>query len=235
MLDIHSLVVDYDDFKIIVESLIFEPGLHVLIGENGSGKSSVLTGVTGFNTKSIKKRELYVDNHKLSSTAEYISYLPQHNVPFQINVEDFVGLSTEKKISGEQFIGILNDYDLIHYRNHSIENLSGGEFKRALLAQIELEDKPIIMLDEIEQGLDVNYQHIILSRLKELAKNKVVILAMHDLSLAMTYADSISGMKKGTLTAAKVPNHQVTEEMLSHIFSREMKVIRQGNKVAVLS
>lgn len=235
MLDIRSLVVDYDGFKITVENLIFEPGLHVLIGENGSGKSSVLTGVTGFNTKSIKKRELYLYHHKLSSTAEYISYLPQNNVPFQITVEDFVGLSTEKKVSGEQIFEVLNDYDLTRYRNHSIESLSGGEFKRALLAQIELEDKTIIMLDEIEQGLDVNYQHVILSRLKALAKNKVVILAMHDLSLAMTYADTISGMKKGTLTAAKVPNHQVTEEILTHIFSREMQIIRQGDKVAVLS
>lgn len=235
MLDIRSLKIDYDGFDVEVDHLTFTKGLHVLIGENGSGKSSVLTGITGFNSKFIKARSLYFDNTMLNSTAEYISYLPQQNVPFQINVLDFISLTTEKKVSSEIIDETLAVYDLAKFKHHSIESLSGGEFKRACTAQIELEDQPILMLDEIEQGLDVNYQHLILSRLKDLAKDKIIILAMHDLSLAMTYADTITGMKNGTIAEAIVPNHQVTEDLLSHIFSREMTVIKEGSRVAVLS
>lgn len=234
-LTIKHLKIKRASFDVEVENVQYSRGLHVLLGANGSGKSSILTGLTGYDSHSIKDRELYFKGQKLDSTEEIISYLPQHNPSFQISVHEFINLTTNRQHYKIDIDEYLKHYKLEQDKDRSVDTLSGGEFKRALAAQIEMEDKPVIMMDEIEQGLDVNYQHLILSRLKKLSNTKIVILAMHDLSLAMTYADTVTTIKKGTVVNAKVPNNDVTSEMLSNIFSREISLVRQDERVAIFT
>lgn len=235
MLQIEKLKIDYGNFKINIENLALDNGLHVLIGENGSGKSSVLTSIVGYNTPSITERALIIENMSVDRTADYISYLPQQNMPFQITVNDFIQMTAQRKPTPKEVNITLNYFKLNEYKDTPVEILSGGEFKRALSAQIHLENKKIILLDEIEQGLDVNYQHLIMGWLKELSQHKVVLLAMHDLNLAFNYADTITCMKKGALTEVKVPLNQVTPAMLSSTFSRKMDIVDYRGKKFVTS
>lgn len=235
MLNIKKLGINYGTFSAAVNDLTFGQGIHVLVGENGSGKSSILTGITGYNTQNITERTLKINGENIDRTAEYISYLPQQNVPFQITVEDFISMTAKKKVSKKDVEQALYDFNLTHLKNASAESLSGGEYKRALCAQVHLEDKPVMMFDEIEQGLDINYQHLVMDWLKNLSKDKVIIMAMHDLNLALLYADSVTCMKKGTLTEVKVPAEQVNETMLSNTFSREMKIINYECKLIAIS
>lgn len=234
MLSVDKLSIDYGQFSVHADNLTFENGLHVLIGENGSGKSSVLTGITGYNTPSIKGRTLAFNHTPIDRTADYISYLPQQNVPFQITVEDFIKMTAAKRPSQKETDRVLRDFKLEDFRHVSADSLSGGEFKRALCAQIHFEDKPVLMFDEVEQGLDINYQHLVMTWLKKLSSGRIVIMAMHDLNLALSYADTVTSMKRGTLTEVKVPAAEVTEKMLSDTFSREMKIIHyEGNIIAL--
>ena len=93
-------------------------------------------------------------------------------------------------------------------------------------------DELVIWL--IEQGLDINYQHLVMTWLKRLSSSRGIIMAMHDLNLALNYADTVTCMKRGTLTEVKVPAAEVTEKMLSDTFSREMKIIHyEGNIIAL--
>ena len=235
MLHIKNLGIYYGGFSAAVNDVEFGPGIHVLLGENGSGKSSVLTGITGYNTPVITERELEFNHMTLDRTADYISYLPQQNIPFQITVEDFVQMTALSRLSEKDITGALKEFGLEQFRNTPADNLSGGEFKRALCAQLHLEDKPVMMFDEIEQGLDINYQHLVMTWLKRLSSEKVIIMAMHDLNLALGYADTITCMKKGTLTEVKVPVREINERMLSETFSREMKLIHHGGKLLAFS
>ena len=234
MLSVDKLSIDYGQFSIHDDNLTFENGLHVLIGENGSGKSSLLTGIIGYNTKDIKARKLAFNHTPIDRTADYISYLPQQNIPFQITVEDFIKMTARRRPSQNETDKVLQDFKLEGLRNASADSLSGGEFKRALCAQIHFEDKPVLLCDEIEQGLDINYQHLVMTWLKKLSSCRIVIMAMHDLNLALNYADTVTCMKRGTLTEVKVPAAEVTEKMLSDTFSREMKIIHyEGNIIAL--
>lgn len=235
MLHLEKLTIDYGNFKADVRDITLNNGIHVLLGENGSGKSSILTGIVGYNTPSITARKININNQPVDKTADYISYLPQQNMPFQITVLDFIQLTATKRLEQKEIDAVLAHFMLADYKNTLIDMLSGGEFKRALCAQIHLEDKPVLMFDEIEQGLDVNYQHLIMSWLKDLSKDKVIILAMHDLNLALLYADTVTCMKKGTLTEVKVPLEQVTSNMLSGTFSREMDIVDYRGKKIVIS
>lgn len=234
MLSVDKISIDYGQFSIHADNLTFENGLHVLIGENGSGKSSLLTGIIGYNTKDIKARKLAFNHTPIDRTADYISYLPQQNIPFQITVEDFIKMTARRRPSQNETDKVLQDFKLEGLRNASADSLSGGEFKRALCAQIHFEDKPVLLCDEIEQGLDINYQHLVMTWLKKLSSCRIVIMAMHDLNLALSYADTVTSMKRGTLTEVKVPAAEVTEKMLSDTFSREMKIIHyEGNIIAL--
>ena len=234
MLSVDKLSIDYGQFSIHADNLTFENGLHVLIGENGSGKSSLLTGIIGYNTKDIKARKLAFNHTPIDRTADYISYLPQQNISFQITVEDFIKMTARRRPSQNETDKVLQDFKLEGLRNASADSLSGGEFKRALCAQIHFEDKPVLLCDEIEQGLDINYQHLVMTWLKKLSSCRIVIMAMHDLNLALNYADTVTCMKRGTLTEVKVPAAEVTEKMLSDTFSREMKIIHyEGNIIAL--
>lgn len=234
MLSVDKVSIDYGQFSIHADNITFENGLHVLIGENGSGKSSLLTGIIGYNTKDIKARKLAFNHTPIDRTADYISYLPQQNIPFQITVEDFIKMTARRRPSQNETDKVLQDFKLEGLRNASADSLSGGEFKRALCAQIHFEDKPVLMFDEVEQGLDINYQHLVMTWLKKLSSCRIVIMAMHDLNLALNYADTVTCMKRGTLTEVKVPAAEVTEKMLSDTFSREMKIIHyEGNIIAL--
>lgn len=234
MLSVDKVSIDYGQFSIHADNITFENGLHVLIGENGSGKSSLLTGIIGYNTKDIKARKLAFNHTPIDRTADYISYLPQQNIPFQITVEDFIKMTARRRPSQNETDKVLQDFKLEGLRNASADSLSGGEFKRALCAQIHFEDKPVLLCDEIEQGLDINYQHLVMTWLKKLSSCRIVIMAMHDLNLALSYADTVTSMKRGTLTEVKVPAAEVTEKMLSDTFSREMKIIHyEGNIIAL--
>lgn len=207
----------------------------MLLGENGSGKSSVLTGITGYNSPVIIERQLEINNVPVEKTADYISYLPQQNVPFQTTVEDFIKMTANCQPSQKDIQQTLQKFRLEEFGLSSVDSLSGGEFKRALCAQIHLENKPVMMFDEIEQGLDINYQHLVMTWLKDLSQDKVVIMAMHDLNLALRYADTVTCMKTGTLTEVKVPVTEVNERMLVDTFSREMKIIHYDGKVIAIS
>ena len=234
-LSIKALTVNYGSFTASAENLNLTHGIHVLIGENGSGKSSVLTGITGYNAQNITARALEINNQPVDKTADYISYLPQQNIPFQITVEDFIVMTAPGKPSQKEVEKVLKKFKLESLKDASADQLSGGEYKRALCAQIHFENKEILMFDEVEQGLDVNYQHLILRWLKELSQTKIIIMGMHDLNLALSYADTITCMKKGTLTAVKVPLELVDDDMMSAAFSREMKVINYEGKRIVIS
>ena len=235
MLSVDKLSINYGQFSVYADNLTFENGLHVLIGENGSGKSSLLTGIIGYNTKDIKARKLAFNHTPIDRTAEYISYLPQQNVPFQITVEDFIKMTARRRPSQKETDKVLQDFKLEGLRHASADSLSGGEFKRALCAQIHFEDKPVLLFDEIEQGLDINYQHLVMTWLKKLSSSRGIIMAMHDLNLALNYADTVTCMKKGTLTEVKVPAAEVTEKMLSDTFSREMKILHYEGKIIAFS
>ncbi|MGO1922619.1 MAG: ATP-binding cassette domain-containing protein [Jeotgalicoccus sp.] len=235
MLHIKKLCINYGSFSADVKNIEFGPGIHVLLGENGSGKSSVLTGITGYNMSVITERELEVNNTPIDKTADYISYLPQQNVPFQITVEDFIKMTADSRPAQKDVRQTLQKFGLEKFRLSSADSLSGGEFKRALCAQVHLEGKSVMMFDEIEQGLDINYQHLVMAWLKDLSRDKVIIMAMHDLNLALRYADTVTCMKKGTLTEVKVPVTEVNERMLADTFSREMKIIHFEGKVIAVS
>ncbi|GAB3058059.1 ATP-binding cassette domain-containing protein [Salinicoccus sesuvii] len=231
MLKIEQLRIAYEKFGVEIEGATFSGGLNIVLGPNGGGKSTLMRGIIGYDEPGIKVRRIYWDDDPLNGVQDTISYLPQENPRFKISVADYLTMTSER-VSGSAYSAAVERFDISHLTNQSIENLSGGEFKRVQCAQLSIEEKPVIMIDEIEQGLDLKYQHEMMQWLRREAPFRTIITSMHDASLALTYADTITLVRGGRITGPMSPS-AVTSEMLSVCYDLPLEVERRSGSALV--
>jgi len=111
--------------------------------------------------------------------------------------------------------------------------LSGGEkqrvqFARALAQLWEAPERGsrYLLLDEPISSLDIHYQHQFLQIAKRLTEEKIVLVAvLHDINLAIQYADNILFMKEGKLVAKGRPAEVITAGLIKEVFNIPVAII----------
>ena len=85
-----------------------------------------------------------------------------------------------------------------------VNTLSGGQRQRAFIAMVLAQDTDVILMDEPVNHLDMKYQYAVLSLVRELTDRhgKTVIVVLHDLNLASTFADDVIMLKAGRVLAS---------------------------------
>lgn len=229
MLKINQLHIQLPNMSIELSNKTFEPGLHIIIGPNGAGKTTLLHGIIGYS-ELIKSRDVHYNQQQLVNTSEIISFIPQENPKFGINVSDYLHLTAQMNDADAS----IERFNLAPYLNQPITTLSGGEFKRVICAQVHHENKPVIIADEIEAHLDINQKYMVMDWLKEEAKTKTVIASVHDLSLAMTYADTVILMKSGEIVHHSEDKTKLSSEALSQAFDTVLKIVEvEGSTIVI--
>ena len=206
--------------------------LIALIGPNGCGKSTLLKTLCGIISPSSGRIILNENNLRDLSPkarARQISYLAQSREAMpSMTVEEVVRLGRAPyrgglgKISpeGEDAItSALTRAQLNNYTSRRFDSLSGGEQARVLLARALTVEAPILLADEPIAALDPFYQLSMMQILKaEATSGKTVITALHDLSLAAQFSDSIWMMHQGNIIAEGTPNDVLNAENLKTVF-----------------
>lgn len=186
-----------------------------LVGPNGSGKSTLIRGMGGWmpHTAGSVKVASGESIYQMSpgSRAGLISVLPQSpEKPESMTVEDFVDLGHFHQ-SGfgyqtgsafqENLAETLNQFNLSEVSHHALANLSGGEYQRARLAQMDMAGADIYLMDEPASFLDWDYQSFLYSycRYKAEQGGKSIVMAVHDLNMASSVCDDICLMHQGTI------------------------------------
>jgi len=179
-----------DDCQLNIE----KGGFYALTGDNGSGKSTLMKTIIGELSPTSGN---IVRNFKEGQ----LSYLPQKsqlNTDFPMSVHQAVmtGLWLRfggfNKIKAEHLTDIeqtLEEVGLLHLKNASINQLSGGELQRVLFARMLVQKAPLLLLDEPLAAIDQNTQNILLSILK--AKHEqgtTIVITLHDVELVKQYA-----------------------------------------------
>ncbi|MDF2832246.1 ABC transporter ATP-binding protein [Chryseobacterium indoltheticum] len=186
----------------------------LLIGNNGVGKTTLiksilhqnplLNGEISINNKNVK-------NLSVKEIAENIAIVfSKAIIPQNYTVEDLISLGKYiyypfyfelKKEDREEVSNIIEELDLVEYKNTPLKNLSDGNLQKAFIGRALTQNSPIIILDEPTTHLDEKNKIIILKTLRKLAKeqNKLILFSSHDWRLAKEFADKIWYVKNQEL------------------------------------
>ena len=212
MLECRDLSCGYEK-KIILSdiNLKFAPGgVIALLGVNGSGKSTLLRTL-GRLSKPLKGGIFLDDNlieyYKPRAFARKVAFLPQFREAPALSVQmlvrhgRFPWLGFARRFSAQ-------DYKITQYamertgvlplRDRSVRALSGGERQRCYIAMLLAQEADILLLDEPTAALDIAYQFEIMNLIASLGRNgKTVIIAIHELSLALAFCDDFIALDAG--------------------------------------
>ncbi len=204
--------------------------LTVLIGPNGAGKTTLLKLLAGLwqpTEGKVTLDECNLHQFKRAELAKQLTFVPQNtNINFAFTVQDIVMMGRNPHL--RKFQPVLGlDYvkqamektDITHLADRLITKLSGGEMQRVIIARSLATQANIILLDEPTASLDISHAIEILELLQELvSEGHTIILSIHDINLAIRYADNIVLIKQGNIIAYGSPNKVLTDEMMNNIF-----------------
>ena len=188
------LAVGYSKFPIVSDiSLGMQPGeLLVLIGTNGSGKSTILKTLAGLLQPIHGNLEIL--GAATGSLPKRVAYLPQHPVSthtLPLRVRDvvamgrFAHLGLFKKPTAHDNQIVDNSMHLTGIEsqaNNPIRDLSGGQQQRTHLAQVLTRQAEVLLLDEPTAGLDINGRKLVAKLIaSERARGVTVVMATHEL------------------------------------------------------
>ncbi|MDM8557961.1 zinc ABC transporter ATP-binding protein ZnuC [Candidatus Parabeggiatoa sp. HSG14] len=157
-----------------------------LIGPNGAGKSTLVRVVLGL----LKPQSGRV----FQQSGLCLSYMPQHlNIDpvLPLTVERFLTLSGVKKKTAIQHI--LGEVGATHVFKRPLQNISGGEMRRVLLARALLREPDLLVLDEPIQGVDITGQYELYELIAKIRKQRGcgILMVSHDLHLVMAATDLV--------------------------------------------
>ena len=172
-----------------------------LIGPNGCGKSSLLRILLGLNTP---------DEGKVSLRKGLrVGYMPQHlriDERMPLTVEGFLMLAPgARKPRMREWLQRLSVDGL---SKQPVQNLSGGEWQRILLARALLIEPHLLVLDEPVQGVDIQGQRELYRLLPELRDELgcAILMVSHDLHLVMAATDRVICLN-GHICCSGHPDH----------------------------
>ncbi|MDR3113796.1 MAG: ABC transporter ATP-binding protein [Endomicrobium sp.] len=234
MIEIKNLYAGYDKNDVLkdVSADIFQGSFTGIIGRNGAGKSTLLKNICALLPFS--KGEIKISGQALSAfsrerLAQTLAFMPQSvSYDFAFTVRDFVMLGRYpymnffKIPSRKDFEAVeqtLKFTGAARFSNKNINELSGGEKQRVLIAQTIAQDTGILIFDEPTAHLDIGSQNDILELLRTLNKRnkKTIIATLHDLNAAGEFCDNLilldGGRVKNSGSPQKVLNFKDIEEV----------------------
>lgn len=217
------------------------PGrLLCIIGDNGAGKSTLMHMLSGYKMPDagsirIQGKELTAYHH--TELARMRSVLYQHNpqdIPFDPLLLLDISRYAWRGIQEGPFVleerkQLLTLCQASHLGDRDMRTLSGGEQQRIHFAravfQRNLKAPSLMLMDEPFNHLDLKHRHNTMQVLLNLCKrNYTAVIVLHDLQIAMQYADDILLMKDGEMLAFGPVQSVMTEALLLEAFEIPFKV-----------
>ncbi|MEK6624111.1 MAG: ABC transporter ATP-binding protein [Bdellovibrionota bacterium] len=209
MIVVESICKNFDQFS-AVKNVSFQVGkgqVLGLLGPNGAGKSTTMRMLTGFIHPTSGHAKIC--GHSILSDKEkaqaHIGYVPE-NAPLydEMDVREFLefiydlrGLPREQKSSRVQEILQLCVIEEVEFQK--IETLSKGYKRRVSLAQALIHNPDVLILDEPTDGLDPNQKHEMRKVIKNLSKEKTIVISTHILEEVDAVCDRAIIMSHGTI------------------------------------
>lgn len=219
MLRVENLSCGYDD-SMVVKNISFnvKDGQRLcILGPNGCGKTTLLRGIMGMlpingsvyvdgcNIKSFSARQKGQKIAMLSQMSDtYFSYTVYETVMLGRYAHQKRGVLSSADESDRRAVReSLERVGMLEFKDRQITELSGGQLQRVFLARTFAQTPEVILLDEPTNHLDLKYQVELMNSLKEWvsAGRRCVVGVLHDINLALSFADTVLLMEQGEAKA----------------------------------
>ncbi|MDV3166868.1 MAG: ABC transporter ATP-binding protein [Vigna little leaf phytoplasma] len=186
-------------------------GMIFILGKSGCGKSTlidILSGMNNFDSGEVFVTDKPIKNWTQRQLDNYrngmIGFIFQEFYLIEnLNVRENILLAAQlqnKKIDEDKIDALLTNLDLEPFIKYSkINELSGGQKQRIAIARCLVKETKIILADEPTGNLDHETSELVFDKLKNISKEKLVIVISHDIHHAYKYADRIIKIKDGQI------------------------------------
>ena len=229
-------------------NLEIKPGEKVFIGgANGSGKTTLLRVLSGLIPH---EGEVLIDGKEVSSMkrkdiAKLIALMPQTNeIYFPYTVNETVLLGTYATSGNSLFgtdpkaaqfaIKCMEDCGVLEFKARHLDELSGGQLQRVLLARTFAQRSPFLFLDEPGNNLDIKYRAELCDKLNSWAAGKTgdidntLVAVFHDLEQAKRCCTRAVMLKDGKIVFDGAINDAMKPEMLMNIYDFDVASYLRG-------
>lgn len=206
--------------------------LTVVIGPNGCGKSTLIKCAAGLMNPyggSIFLKGNDIRRLSEKERARRIAYMPQSRIVPDISVARLVAHGRYPHMKWGQNLtrddnalisAAINLVNLSEKSHCPVGNLSGGERQKAYLAMMLAQQTPLMLLDEPTAHLDIASQFELMELLKSLSREeRCVVVVLHDLALALEYADSVLLLNDGRIAAEGTPEEIYQSREIHRVFA----------------
>ena len=217
--------------------------LTAIIGPNGAGKSTALSLIS--RLVPMTSGTVRIEGQDISTTASdalarMLAILRQDNQSaLRLTVRDLVAfgrfphskgrLTLEDKAHVDRALAYLK---LEPLQERFLDGRSGGQRQRAYIAMVLCQDTRYILLDEPLNNLDMAHAVGMMKLLRQAVQDtgKTVVVVLHDINFAASYADHIIAMKDGRLYCEGSPQAVVRDEVLSDLYEIPVRVHEVGGR-----
>jgi iron complex transport system ATP-binding protein len=249
-LDLVSLGIEGHPVLNAVDYELAPGNLVAIIGANGAGKTSLLRVLSGETPPSVG--DVWLDDRRigawtLAQLANRFAVLPQSmslEFPFtgyEVIEMGRIPFAGEEDRNQQAIKDVIAAMKLASLADRRYTSLSGGEKQRIQIARVLCQvwdhpDDAYLLMDEPTGPLDLAHQIQCLNLLRDLSRRGVgVMMVMHDINLAVKYADQILLMNDGSILACGSPAEVIVPATLEQAFSVIAEVSQDKDSLPVIN
>lgn len=222
-------------------------GVTALIGPNGAGKSTLLSLIS--RLQPLQQGRITVDRLTIGACpdralAQVLAIMPQSSrISARLRVGELVGMGRYPWHQGRPSAAdhaIVDDtiaqFGLDDLRHRFLDEISGGQRQRALVAMACAQGTDYLLLDEPLNNLDIAASRLLMKLLRTMARDqgKSIVIVLHDINYAAAFADRLIVLAKGRLVADGPPAKVITPALLSDVFETDAEISQINGRPVVL-
>jgi iron complex transport system ATP-binding protein len=203
-----------------------------LLGPNGAGKSTLVRLVAGLHAPAAGEVRLAgldpfaAPRRAVAQVCALVPQEPQITWPFTVREVVMMGraprqglLSVASRFDRGAVEGALAACDLGHLADRRLDELSGGERRRAFFARALAQEPRVLLLDEPTAFLDLGHQVAAMQMAQVAARGGLCVVAvLHDLNLAAAACDRVVVLSSGRVLAEGPPALVLTAERVREVW-----------------
>lgn len=214
--------------------------LTVLVGPNGCGKSTLLKAIARvlpLEDGTVHFNDMDVHAAPTKNVAKQMALLPQGPIaPEGLTVRELVSqgrfphqnlLRQWSQADTDAVNRAMKQTKVADFADRPVAELSGGQRQRCWIAMILAQDTAVLLLDEPTTFLDLKVQVDLMGLLRDIAheEGRTVLVVLHDLNVAASFADRMIMMKAGRIVVDGPVAHVLTPENLQDIFDLSADIV----------